>query len=355
MSNFDDNPIEYFTQFNVRFCPAHRDYLEAAAKTLPIEIAALNREIAATELSTRAAKRFAEQIQQKTALLEQVNQRHKWSRQNFLQLSPRDRNLHEKAFSTNVGDPFYHQLAELTYRDGDATRHVKVPKGDLLHQFRRDVASGSLPTVSWVVPPEKLSDHPSSAWYGAWYVAEMLDILTQNPAVWKKTIFILTYDENDGYFDHVPPFAAPHPHRPEAGMVSKGIDTGLEYVELEQELKRKPVDEARDSSIGLGFRVPLIIASPWSRGGCVCSQVFDHTSPLQFLERLLTCKTGKEVKEMNINLWRRTVCGDLTSVLQNRAANETKAAPLSAETVIEGIHRAQFKDLPTGYKKTNNR
>ncbi len=108
---------------------------------------------------------------------------------------------------------FYHELTTLKYKDGDTEREVNIPKGDILHQFREDVKSGSLPTVSWLVAPEKFSDHPSSAWYGAWYVSEVLDILTQNPEVWKKTIFILTYDENDGYFDHVPPFVAPNPTR----------------------------------------------------------------------------------------------------------------------------------------------
>ena len=122
----------------------------------------------------------------------------------------------------------------------------------------------------------------------------MLDILTHNPEVWKKTIFILTYDENDGYFDHVPPFVAPNPDRPETGLVSNGIDTAVEYVELKQNFKRKPQNEARESSIGLGYRVPLVIASPWSRGGCVCSQVFDHTSPLQFLERLSLAQNGRQ-------------------------------------------------------------
>jgi phospholipase C len=170
--------------------------------------------------------------------------------------------------------------------------------------------------------------------------------------VWKKTIFILNYDENDGYFDHVPPFVAPHPRRKETGLVSRGIDTGLEYVELEQELKRKPADEARDSPIGLGYRVPMIIASPWSRGGFVCSQVFDHTSPLQFLEKFLTRKTGTEIKEPNINQWRRAVCGDLTSAFRPNADEEIKALsyPTRDEFVAE-IHRAQFKELPTGFKK----
>src|SRR5205823_792889 len=158
-----------------------------------------------------------------------------FTQERFDKLSPRERALHAKAFCDNAGDPAYRQLVEVEYRDGGATRRMAVPKGDLLYQFRKDVADGALPTVSWIVAPEKLSDHPSSAWYGAWYVAEVLDILTRNPAVWKKTVFLLTYDENDGYFDHVPPFVAPHPRKPETGRVSKGIDTSVEYVELAQD------------------------------------------------------------------------------------------------------------------------
>ena len=118
----------------------------------------------------------------------------------------------------------------MIYQDGATERQMQVPKGDVFHQFRDDVRNDRLPAVSWIVAPENFSDHPDSPWYGAWYIAEALDILTQNPAVWKKTIFILCYDENDGYFDHVPPFVAPHPDRPESGRASAGIDTSVEHV-----------------------------------------------------------------------------------------------------------------------------
>src|SRR6476620_122443 len=130
-------------------------------------------------------------------------------------------------------------------------------------------------------------------------------ILTKNPEVWKKTIFILTYDENDGYFDHVPPFVAPNPHDKSTGKTSPGIDTSVDYVTMEQE-KKKKIEEKymRQSSIGLGYRVPLVIASPWSRGGFVCSEVFDHTSSLQFLETFLSSKFKKKIEETNISKWR---------------------------------------------------
>ncbi len=110
------------------------------------------------------------------------------------------------------------------------------------NRFREDVKGGKLAgRVSWLVAPEAFSDHPASAWYGAWYISETLDILTENPEVWKKTIFILCYDENDGYFDHVPPFlVAPHPQKPETGLASEGIDTALEQMSREQDLQKVP-------------------------------------------------------------------------------------------------------------------
>ena len=167
-----------------------------------------------------------------------------------------------------------------------------VPKGDVLHQFRQDVRSGKLPAVSWLVAPKNFSDHPGAPWFGAWYVSEVLDILTQNPEVWKKTIFILCYDENDGYFDHVPPFVAPHPQRPETGKASgrhrHSRRTGAHGTGTSARARRDA-----PGLLDWVIRVPLLIASPWSRGGYVCSQVFDHTSILQFLEILLSQKTGK--------------------------------------------------------------
>jgi phospholipase C len=284
-------------------------------------------------------------------LLERARDRHKWSKANFEKLPAYEKNLHTKAFAVNDKDPHYRELTTLRYKDGDTDREMKVPKGDVLHQFREDTMNGKLPAVSWVVGSANFSDHPGAPWYGAWYVSEVLDILTQKPEVWKKTIFILCYDENDGYFDHVPPFVPPHPNKPGAGLVSKGIDTSVEYVTLEQDLKRTKEKYARESPIGLGYRVPLVIASPWSRGGSVCSQVFDHTSILQFLEKFLGHKTGKKIEETNISAWRRIVCGNLTSVFKPYNGEKIVApAPVEKEGFYEDIHKAQFKKDPSGYK-----
>ena len=346
LANFSDNPIEWFPQFAVQFAKTHREYIQQVSPSLPHEIETLEDQISA--IAPGDAKIKAEQdLDKKRKLLKSIlEEQQETNGKSLDQLPERIRSLHAKAFTTNAGDLDYRKLTALQYADGAVTRELQIPKGDILHQFRDDAMNGKLPAVSWIVPPEKFSDHPTAAWYGAWYVAEVMNILTQNPELWRKTVFILTYDENDGFFDHIPPFGSPCPGRSETGAVSAGIDTGVEYVTLEQDLSREPAAKARGGSIGLGFRVPLIVASPWSRGGAVCSQVFDHTSVLQFLENFASHKSGKKVEETNISEWRRAVCGDLTSVFESRA---DKVPPLpfpDKDAFIERIYNAKFKSVP---------
>jgi phospholipase C len=341
LANFTDNPIEWFEQYRVQHLKTFRAWAARAVTTLPTEIADLDRQLAAPGPDTA---RLTRDRRSKSRLLQLAQSAANFTDESWAKLSPRDRNLHEKAFSTNVADPAYRQLTTLRYRDGDTERTMTVPKGDVLHQFREDVRRGALPAVSWIVPSENFSDHPGAPWYGAWMVSEVLRILTDNPEVWKKTVFVLTYDENDGYYDHVPPFVPPDPARPETGKTSGGIDPALEYWSLERDLERASKTDARGGPIGLGPRVPMVIASPWSRGGAVCSQVFDHTSVLQLLESLV------KVRETNISAWRRTVCGDLSSAFQpagRRLADNLAFTKRDAE--LEKIHKAQFRPLPGGF------
>ncbi|MES1261691.1 MAG: phospholipase C, phosphocholine-specific, partial [Acidobacteriota bacterium] len=319
LANFTDNPLEWFDQYHAGSRQTHRDYVERMAAALPAEVEKLRAE-GGREKELAAKEKLLRYVVRERAL---------WTPEALSRISERDRNLHDRAFTTNEGDPGYRELSTLRYREGGVEREMAVPKSDPLYQFRKDVETGKLPAVSWLVPSERFSDHPGSPWYGAWFVAETLNILTKNPAVWRKTIFILTYDENDGYFDHVPPFVAPEPGNPESGKTSDGIDTSVEYLPLEQDLKRHPAKEARGGPVGLGYRVPLVVASPWSRGGYVCSQVFDHTSVLQLLERVLSRRSGKEIRETNISSWRRTVCGDLTAVFRPFQGG-TAAVPVPA-------------------------
>ncbi|MGW1373743.1 phosphocholine-specific phospholipase C [Streptomyces sp. NPDC002446] len=162
--------------------------------------------------------------------------------------------------------------------------------------LKADVKAGKLPKVSWIAAPEAFSEHPN--WpvnYGAWYISQVLDALTSNPEVWSRTALFITYDENDGYFDHIVP-----PYVPSSAAQGRStVDTALDYF---------PGNASYAAGhYGLGQRVPMLVVSPWSTGGFVNSEVFDHTSIIRFMER----RFG--VHEPNISPWRRAVCGDLTS------------------------------------------
>jgi phospholipase C len=190
-----------------------------------------------------------------------------------------------------------------------------------LDGLKADVLAGTLPQVSYIVAPAADSEHPgpSSPAQGADYTARVLDALTANPKVWAKTVLLVMFDENDGFFDHVPPPAPPSrdPDRPGAYLGASTVDTTGEY-HLHHAATEAAVDhpDLVGRPYGLGPRVPMYIISPWSRGGWVNSQVFDHTSVIRFLE----ARFG--VHEPNISPWRRAVCGDLTSAFNFASPND---------------------------------
>jgi phospholipase C len=172
-----------------------------------------------------------------------------------------------------------------------------------VHRLREDVLNERLPQVSWIVMPAGYSEHPSyPPAYGAMYVARVLEALTANPKVWGKTVLLLDYDENDGFFDHMVPPQPPSPVLPGISTVSTAGEIH-DIVNPDQRTLYTP-DQL---PYGLGPRVPMLAISPWSRGGYVCSEVFDHSSVIRFIE----ARFG--VKEPNITPWRRAICGDLTA------------------------------------------
>jgi phospholipase C len=150
---------------------------------------------------------------------------------------------------------------------------------------------------------------------GAAFIASKLNAIASNPEVWAKTVFILNYDENDGIFDHVPP-PVPPPGTP------KEFVGGL--------------------PMGGGFRVPCIIISPWTAGGWVCSEPFDHTSPLRFLEKV----TG--VREPNISDWRRATFGDMTAAFRfDDAITAPPQLPDTVSTLSLAHYDAEYQPKPT--------
>lgn len=181
-----------------------------------------------------------------------------------------------------------------------------------LDSIKADIAQGILPQVSWIIAPAEYSEHPgpSSPVQGGWYTQALLDILTDSPEIWSKTALIINFDENDGFFDHLPPPCAPSI---QINGEIKGrctIDTAGEYHDQDN-----PGQPADNLPYGPGPRVPCYVISPWSRGGWVNSQVFDHTSVLQFIEK----RFG--VVEENISPYRRAICGDLTSAFNFTTPN----------------------------------
>ncbi|MGH2648926.1 MAG: alkaline phosphatase family protein, partial [Ginsengibacter sp.] len=343
LSNFGDNPLEYYKQYNIKLSKRYINYLPKRIKNLQQEISNLQTKLTLLVVESKEWADAQKQLKEKTELLNTKKEETKeFTAEKYNQLSSYQKSIHEKAFTVNSGDSYQHQLTPLDYTDDDTAREINIPQGDVLHQFRKDVHSGKLPTVSWLVAPETFSDHPSAPWFGSWYLSEVIDILIKNPEVWKKTIFVLAYDENDGYFDHVPPFTTPVHNDAATGSASEEIDTRLDHVKLEKDVP---------GPIGLGFRVPLIVASPWSRGGYVNSQVFDHTSVLQFLEGFLNKKFNKNIRETNITTWRRTVCGDLTSVFREYNSEKIQGLPfVKKDPFIESIHKAKFKNVPSNFK-----
>lgn len=345
LDNFGDNPLEYMAQYNARMHPAYIKYLPTKISLLEKEISELQQKIT----NNPTTDNLNNSLQRKQSRLAGLKQELKdFTPEKWERLSDFQKNIHRKAFDTNSSDPHYHELATLQYKEGTTERTIDIPKGDVLRNFRDDVNQGKLPMVSWIAAPEHFSDHPSSAWFGAWYVSEVIDILTRNPEVWRKCILVLTYDENDGYFDHLPPYGAPNPYAKDSGKATAGMDTTTEWVRKEEQ-SDQDADSMRESNIGLGYRVPMIIASPWSRGGYVCSEVFDHTSSLQFLETFLAKKTGKKITEENITPWRRAVCGDLQSVFRPYQGEAiTKPAFLDREKFVQDIYNAKFRGNPDG-------
>lgn len=160
--------------------------------------------------------------------------------------------------------------------------------------FVNDIKNDTLPQVSWIIPPIGYDEHPPAPpALGEWLTDQILSALVSNPQVWAKTALFHMYDENDGFFDHVPPPVAP-PGTPGEYLTVNPLPSTANGI---------------SGPVGLGFRVPMIVISPFSRGGYVASDIYDHTSQLRFLEE----RFG--VKAPNISDWRRKTVGDLTGTL----------------------------------------
>jgi phospholipase C len=220
-----------------------------------------------------------------------------------------------KQYSTQ-GSPLYDKAFNYTFPD----------------DFASDVKRGTLPKVSWLIPPVGHDEHPPAPpSLGAATIDSVLQTLLSNPKVWSKTVLFIMYDENDGFFDHVAPPVAPP-------------GTAGEYVTV------RPLPSTAGGiagPIGLGFRVPMFVVSPFSRGGRIFSKVSDHTSQLRFLEK----RFG--VRAPNISSWRRKTVSDLTGSLKLGSSNTSRprlpstAGYTQAAALSQGCSIQNFLELGT--------
>ncbi len=223
-----------------------------------------------------------------------------------------------------------------------------MPDGGFLGTFKEDITQGQLPQVSWLVAPATYSEHPgpSSPVQGAWYIQEVLNALTERPEIWSQTVFLINFDENDGFFDHVPSPSAPSIDV-SGEVCGKSTLTeaqmSYEYATHDKASSGQPnfTDPKVSNGVGVygpGIRVPMYIISPWSRGGWVNSQVFDHSSVIRFLEQCF------DVEEPNISPYRRAVCGDLTTAFDFETPNIVPLPDLSGKKTkaeADAIRKAQ--------------
>jgi phospholipase C len=207
-------------------------------------------------------------------------------------------------------------------------------------EFAADVAAGTLPPVSWILPPAPNCEHPATPpAYGEYLVSQILQTLLTNPAVWAQTVFLVVYDENGGFFDHVAP-PTPGPTVTTTGAIPTGaIPTGAHaggYLDGEYVTTAKPINAAGGppadwdnvlGPVGLGFRVPALVISPFSAGGWVCHDTFDHISTLKLIEKVFL-QPGSIMGSagLHISPWRYQTVGDLTAALP-RLASPVDAVP----------------------------
>jgi len=133
---------------------------------------------------------------------------------------------------------------------GTAWSNVIIPQTKVL----TDTANNNLPAVSWVIPSGQASDHPvSNNGTGPSWVASIVNAIG-NSSYWANTAIIITWDDWGGWYDHVPP--------PQVRVDCSEWGCGYVY----------------------GFRVPLIVISPYAKPGYISHVNHDFGSILKFVE-----------------------------------------------------------------------
>lgn len=275
-------------------------------------------------------------------------------------------NPFEGNFGDNTLEYFqnYRDVKSALYKKNQTVNSILRTDADKPSQFETDIKNDALPPISWIVPPEAFTEHPSFPPHlGEFYLHEILRALIANPVVWHKTVLLINYDENGGFFDHVLPPTPPLDSK--RGQVTPGIILPATTKVPDKDLKKlrdinAEQSRKQDDPIGMGMRVPMLVISPWSVGGRVCSEVFDHTSVLRFLDTWLTAK-GKQraskgvFTKTNTSSWRQAIAGDLTSAFdfsttRTTAMDKVVALDAKPQLYTNQANATKLGQWPGGYK-----
>ena len=194
--------------------------------------------------------------------------------------------------------------------------------------FAADALAGQLPQVAWVVGSLVDTEHaPAPVEWGQDDTQKVVTALLNSPQ-WPNTVLFLTYDENGGFFDHVPP--------PVPTTSSQRPGEFFDATKLGPTAKTEGAGFL-DKPVGLGFRVPALVISPFTRnanptgGPLVCSDSFDHTSLLRFVEAVFKVEVPRRnatTTTPGLSPWRESTTGDMTSAFNFAAAPDTSAPTL---------------------------
>ncbi len=141
----------------------------------------------------------------------------------------------------------------------------RADKQHKMDDFYPDVAAGRLPAFTFIDPNYNTTsqENPQDIQVGERFIADVVNALMNAPT-WRHTALFITYDEHGGYYDHVPPPRALKPDNTPPKLGPGDFKAGYNRY---------------------GFRVPMIVVSPWARKGYVSRVVQDHTSMDAFIQR----------------------------------------------------------------------
>ncbi len=215
--------------------------------------------------------------------------------------------------------------------------------------FAADALTSSLPQVSWVLGSLVDTEHAPAPIEWGQDDAEKVVLALLNSPLWPKTALFITYDENGGFFDHVPP------------PVPSATDPKQRAGEFFDTSRMTPTALSEGGAfvsepVGLGFRVPALVISPFSRnpnpagGPLVCSDTLDLTSTLRFVERVFGVPVPLRDPINGIpglSSWRIRNTGDMTTAFNFAATPNTSAPTLPLTNLADPRVLAECP-APTG-------